>query len=196
MMKNKLNTAFWEAKYTHDLTRWDIGHISTPLKVYFDQLTDKNISILIPGAGNGYEAEYLFKAGFKNVFMLDFASQPLENFSTRVPDFPKNNLIKDNFFNHVGSYDLIVEQTFFCALDPSLRKEYVLKTHELLKAKAKLVGLFFNFPLTDEGPPFGGNIEEYKALFSKNYKLKVLETAHNSINERATKELFAIFEKR
>ena len=196
MMKNKLNTAFWEAKYISDLTRWDIGHISTPLKVYFDQLTDKNISILIPGAGNGYEAEYLFKAGFKNVFMLDFASQPLENFSTRVPDFPKNNLIKDNFFNHVGSYDLIVEQTFFCALDPSLRKEYVLKTHELLKAKAKLVGLFFNFPLTDEGPPFGGNIEEYKALFSKKYKLKVLETAHNSINERATKELFALFEKR
>ena len=111
MMKNKLDTAFWEAKYTDDLTRWDIGHISTPLKVYFDQLTDKNISILIPGAGNGYEAEYLFKAGFKNVFMLDFASQPLENFSARVPDFPKNNLIKNNFFNHVGSYDLIVEQT-------------------------------------------------------------------------------------
>ena len=60
MMKNKFDTTFWEAKYTHKLTRWDIGYISTPLKLYFDQLTNKNISILIPGAGNGYEAEYLF----------------------------------------------------------------------------------------------------------------------------------------
>ena len=195
-MKNKLDTTFWETKYTHDLTRWDIGYISTPLKLYFDQLTNKNISILIPGAGNGYEAEYLFNAGFKNVFMLDFASQPLKNFSARVPDFPKNNLIKDDFFNHMGSYDLIVEQTFFCALDPSLRKDYVLKTHKLLKANAKLVGLFFDFPLTDKGPPFGGNIKEYKLLFSKKYEIKVLEMAYNSINERATKELFAIFEKR
>ena len=96
-MKNKFDVSFWENKYTIKSTRWDVGYISTPLKTYFNQLEDKDISILIPGAGNGYEAEYLYELGFKNVFLLDFASQPLENFSARVPNFPKEHLIKDDF---------------------------------------------------------------------------------------------------
>jgi len=195
-MKNKFDRSFWENKYINNTIRWDIGYISTPLKAYFDQLNDKNISILIPGAGNSYEAEYLYKSGFKNVFILDLASQPLENFSVRVPDFPKKQLIKDNFFNHNGNYDLIIEQTFFCALDPALRNRYVHKMHELLAENGKLTGLFFDFPLTGEGPPFGGSKEEYTNLFFNDFIIKVLETAYNSINERATKELFAIFEKR
>jgi thiopurine S-methyltransferase len=195
-MTNKFDSSFWENKYVNKATRWDIGYISTPLKTYFDQLNDKNISILIPGAGNSYEAEYLYKSGFQNVSILDLASQPLENFSNRVSDFPKEQLIKDDFFNHKGSYDLIIEQTFFCALDPALRKNYVHKMLELLTENGALVGLFFDFPLTEEGPPFGGSKEEYVSLFSNNFIIKVLETAHNSIKERATKELFAIFEKR
>ncbi len=195
-MKNKFDISFWENKYTKNATRWDVGYISTPLKTYFNQLGDKDISILIPGAGNGYEAEYLYESGFKNVSLLDFASQPLENFSARVPNFPKDQLIKDNFFNHNGTYDLIVEQTFFCALDPALRNAYVKKAHELLAENGKLAGVFFDFPLTKQGPPFGGSTNEYTIHFSNNFTIKVLETAHNSINERATKELFAIFEKR
>lgn len=196
MMMNKFDSSFWENKYISKTIRWDIGYISTPIKKYFDQLSDKDISILIPGAGNGYEAEYLYKSGFKNVFILDLASQPLENFSARVPNFPIEQLIKIDFFNQIGKYDLIIEQTFFCALDPALRNKYVHKMHELLTPNGKITGLFFDFPLTDEGPPFGGSKEEYLSLFSNHFIIKVLETAHNSINERATKELFAIFEKR
>ena len=195
-MKNKLDPSFWENKYASKTTGWDIGYVSTPLKAYFQQLENKEISILIPGAGNGYEAEFLHKSGFTNVFMLDFAHQPLDNFSARVPSFPKQNLIKDDFFDHKGNYDLIIEQTFFCALNPTLRDMYVKKTHELLINDGKLVGLFFEFPLTDDGPPFGGSKEEYVTRFSNDFTIKVLEKAYNSINERAAKELFAIFEKR
>ena len=195
-MKNKFDVSFWENKYANNATGWDIGYISTPLKTYFNQIEDKDISILIPGAGHSYEAEYLYESGFKNVSLLDFASQPLENFSARVPNFPKDQLIKDDFFNHVGTYDLIVEQTFFCALDPSLRNAYVKKAYELLSENGKLTGVFFDFPLTKQGPPFGGSANEYTTRFTKSFTIKVLETAHNSINERATKELFAIFEKR
>ena len=195
-MKNKFDVSLWENKYANNATGWDIGYISTPLKTYFNQIEDKDISILIPGAGHSYEAEYLYESGFKNVSLLDFASQPLGNFSARVPNFPKDQLIKDDFFNHVGTYDLIVEQTFFCALDPSLRNAYVKKVYELLSENGKLTGVFFDFPLTKQGPPFGGSANEYTTRFTKSFTIKVLETAHNSINERATKELFAIFEKR
>ncbi|MEM9982653.1 MAG: SAM-dependent methyltransferase, partial [Bacteroidota bacterium] len=64
----KLNENYWESRYQHQQTGWDIGYISTPLKTYVDQLTEKNIRILIPGGGNGYEAAYLLEKGFPHVY--------------------------------------------------------------------------------------------------------------------------------
>lgn len=91
-------------------------------------------------------------------------------------------------------FDLIIEQTFFCALEPSLRKKYASKIATLLNNNGKIAGLLFNFPLTEVGPPFGGLTEEYKKLFSNKFKIKTLEKAYNSIKPRADKELFFIAE--
>jgi len=192
---NKFSAEYWEDKYQKDKTGWNIGYPSTPIKKYFDQLKDKNIKILIPGAGNAYEAEYLHKKGFTNVWVLDLAKSPLENLKIRVPDFPQEHLLQGDFFKHNTQYDLIIEQTFFCALNPLLRDKYVSKMASLLKPKGKLVGLLFDFELTEEGPPFGGSKAEYQKRFSIYFKIKVLERAHNSIKPRSGRELFAIFEK-
>ncbi|WP_175455576.1 methyltransferase domain-containing protein [Winogradskyella thalassocola] len=189
-----MNKAYWEERYTSHKTGWNIGYVSTPLKVYFDQLEDKTLKILIPGAGNSYEAEYLWNNGFKNVYVLDFAKQPLDNFKNRLPEFPQSQLLNANFFELDDSFDLIIEQTFFCALNPSLRSNYVKQMLQLLKPTGKLVGLLFNIELTEVGPPFGGNISEYQALFKQVFKIKVLKPSINSIKERQGNELFFIFE--
>lgn len=194
-MKN-LNRDFWENRYANSETGWDIGAVSTPVKTYIDQLENKNIDILIPGAGNAYEAEYLFQNGFQSLVVIDIASKPLQNLLLRVHEFPKDKLIQTDFFDYQGQFDLIVEQTFFCALHPSLRKNYVVKMAELLKPKGKLTGLFFDFNLTDEGPPFGGSVEEYQSLFEPLFNIKKLERCHNSILPRQGNELFFIFEKK
>lgn len=191
-----LNRDFWENRYATSETGWDIGTVSTPVKTYVDQLENKNIDILIPGAGNAYEAEYLFQNGFQSVVVIDIASKPLQNLLQRVPEFPEDKLIQTDFFDYQGQFDLIVEQTFFCALHPSLRKNYVVKMAELLKPKGKLTGLFFDFNLTDEGPPFGGSVEEYQSLFEPYFSIKKLERCHNSILPRQGNELFFIFEKK
>ena len=193
---NKFNASFWGEKYESNTTGWDLGKASTPIKEYIEQLEDKSISILIPGCGNGYEAEFLHNSGFTNVNVLDITKQPLENFSQRVSSFPTKNLIHGDFFKHKSQYDLILEQTFFCALDPKFRPSYAEKMHELLKDSGKLTGLLFDFPLTEEGPPFGGCINEYIAVFSKRFHIKTMEASHNSIESRNGKELFVIFEKK
>jgi len=118
-----LNKSYWNKKYKLGYTGWDAGRITTPLKEYFDQLENKEIRILIPGSGNGYEAEYLLEKRFMKVFLLDWSIIALKNFTKRNPNFPKKNLICENFFNHKSKYDLIIEQTFFCAINPSLRKK-------------------------------------------------------------------------
>ena len=191
-----LNKDYWEGRYQEQRLGWDIGHVSPPLKAYIDQLANKDLKILIPGAGYGYEAIYLFENGFKNTFVLDIAGQPLEDIKNRCPDFPQSQLIEDDFFTaKPDSFDLVLEQTFFCALDPELRPKYVERMQQIIKAGGKLAGLFFDFPLTDQGPPYGGSLVEYRELFEPFFQIKILERAHNSLAPRQGNELFFIFEK-
>ena len=191
-----LDKEYWDNRYSNKDTGWDIGYPSTPLKEYIDQLEDKNIKVLIPGAGNGYEAEHLHIKGFTNVHLLDISPAPLESFSKRVPAFPKEHLICEDFFKHDSRYDLIIEQTFFCALDPSLREKYVEHMHKLLAPAGKLVGLLFNDKLNDDKPPFGGSADEYKELFGKLFTARYFGTAYNSIEPRTGRELFVSFKRK
>ena len=191
-----LTQQYWNKRYVNDDFGWDLGEVSKPLKVYIEQLTNKDLTILIPGAGNSYEAEFLYNLGFKNVFVLDFAEEPLQNIKERMPQFPSTQLVQQDFFNHQGQYDLIIEQTFFCAINPSLRQQYVNHMKQLLKPNGKLVGLLFNDVLNTDKPPFGGNKEEYNALFSNLFNIKLMETAYNSIKPREGRELFVMIQNK
>ena len=175
---------------------WDIGYISTPIKTYIDQLDDKAQKILVPGAGQGYEAIYLHKSGFTETYVVDIASLPLQHIREECRDFPKSHLLETDFFAlEESGFDLVLEQTFFCALHPTLRPDYVQKMYEILKPGGILAGLFFDFPLTASGPPFGGSLKEYQKLFERKFQIHTLEPSYNSIPPRQGKELFFIFEK-
>src|SRR5690554_3696586 len=90
---------------------------------------------------------------------------------------------------------VILEQTFFCAITPELRPLYAEKAHQLLNENGTLAGVLFRFPLTEKGPPFGGNKKEYERLFKRKFKIKVLEECYNSIKPRQNNELFIIIKK-
>ncbi|MGB3617438.1 MAG: methyltransferase [Catalinimonas sp.] len=188
---NTFDTTYWEGRYQRQQTQWDAGSITTPLQTYFDGLHDRTWRILIPGAGNSYEAGYLHERGFLNVYLCDVAPTPLENFQRRHPDFPPEHLLHQNFFDLTGgAYDLIVEQTFFCALAPALRPDYAAQMHRLLKPGGRLVGLLFDAPLNQDHPPFGGDRTEYLTYFEGLFEVHTFERAHNSIPPRAGRELF------
>ncbi|MGC6431586.1 MAG: methyltransferase domain-containing protein [Jejuia sp.] len=190
---------YWSKRYQEQNTGWDIGEPSSPLKTYIDQLETKDLKILIPGAGNSYEAEYLFSKGFKNVYVLDIAEEPLEALQKRVPDFPSKQILQDDFFEHQGTYDLILEQTFFCSFPPlpETRKAYAKQMHELLAKNGKLIGLWFDIPLTGdmEKRPFGGSKEEYLIYFEPYFKINTFEKCYNSIPPRMGSELFGVLTK-
>jgi methyl halide transferase len=200
-MEENTTENYWTNRYKDQSTGWDIGHPSEPLKAYIDQLADKNIRILIPGAGNAYEAEYLYAQGFTNVFVMDISPIPLQNFIDRNPNFPKEQLIEANFFEHKAKYDLIIEQTFFCSFEPTKenRNNYVKQMAALLNTNGKLVGIWFDIPLIEgnmDKRPFGGNKEEYLKYLTPHFEVKTFETCYNSITPRAGQELFGIFIKK
>lgn len=190
-----LDQKFWAERYKSGQTGWDIGGVSTPLKEYIDQLENKEIKILIPGCGNAYEADYLFEKGFKNVYIIDIAREPIDLFLTAHQDFPKDQVINADFFELEDEFDLVLEQTFFCALDPVLRLEYVKKMYSILRSKGKLVGVLFNVPLNQDHPPFGGSKEEYQSLFKSHFKKISIHECYNSIKPRMDREVFIKIEK-
>ena len=186
---------YWEDRYHNSEIAWDMLQISPPLKVYFDQIQDKTIKILIPGCGNAYEAEYLINQGFTDVHVLDIALQPLKNLKCRLSDTNALHLHHIDFFEFHDKFDLIIEQTFFCSMNPSFRSAYSEKMKELLNEKGCLAGLLFDFPLAS-GPPYGGNIHEYYTYFEPYFFFKTFQRAYNSYHKRYPKELFINLEKK
>ena len=190
-----LDQEYWDIQYKTNATGWDLGKVSPPIKIYIDTLKDKNISILIPGCGNSYEAEHLLNQGFTNVTVMDIAPTLIENLQKKFENNSNITILLSDFFEHQGVYDLIMEQTFFCALPPTMRQKYVSKMHQLLSNKGKLVGLLFNKTF-EAGPPFGGSQSEYEELFKNHFEFLQMDLCQNSIKPRANSELFIEFQKK
>ena len=194
------DAAYWQARYVAGRDGWDTRGVTPPLRVYFDQLAvAAQPRILIPGAGRAYEAEYLHQLGCREVFVADIAPEALAALAARVRDFPAAHLLLADFFALANDppYDLIVEQTFFCALDPGLRPTYARQCAHLLRPGGTLMGLLFD---TDFGPvqepPFGGSRKEYRAYFEPYFEFRHFETATNSLKPRQGRELFICLKKK
>jgi SAM-dependent methyltransferase len=193
--KKNLNQEYWDTQYKNNATGWDLGAVSPPIKEYIESLENKNISILIPGCGNSHEAEHLLNLGFTNVTVIDIAPTLVDKLQHKFQKNPNIKIILGDFFEHQARYELIIEQTFFCALPPTMRENYVSKMHQLLADEGKLIGLLFN-KIFESGPPFGGSQFEYNQLFNSHFEFLQMDMCQNSIKPRANSELFIEFQKK
>ena len=195
-----LDKNYWKNRYQTGEIAWDAGMVTTPIKAYIDHLVatnvDKNLKILIPGAGSGHEAAYLWTQGFQKVFVCDWAEEAINRYRNNVPEFPESQLIIGDFFQLNEQFDLIIEQTFFCALDPQLRLRYAEKMAELLHTEGVLTGVLFSRMFPFQGPPFGGDSLEYANYFEPYFDILIMEDCFNSIQPRAEAELWIKLKKK
>lgn len=187
---------YWDARWENQETGWDIGYASPTLIKYIDGIADKSTAILIPGCGNAYEAAYLLQQGFTNITLIDIAPLAVENLKKKLDGNSAINILCEDFFEHKGAYDLVLEQTFFSAIPPFRRKEYVAKMHEILNENGSIAGLLFNKHFNNPFPPFGGSTEEYQTLFQPYFDIKKMEESYNSIPPRQGSEVFIHFIKK
>ena len=196
----KLNAQYWQERWSNQKTGWDIGHPNHGLIAEVKVRFPKTTKILIPGAGRGHEAEALWAAGYLDNYGCDWAPEAFEKLRTSevlakaVPDVveAQERLIVSDFFALTDSFDLILEQTFFCAINPALRERYVEQAAALLKPVGKWLGILFDCHFPTEGPPFGGDAETYEQLFSKYFEVRHLERFSGSIEPRQGKELLGL----
>ena len=142
--------------------------------------------------------ETLAENGFDGT-AIDFSSGPVTYLKNALK---KRNLegriLHQDFFSldesHEGVYDLVLEQTFFCAISPKQRRDYVLNVSRILKPGGMLVGLFYH---TDKqgGPPYNTTREDIETHFSEKFKIQELYKSTLSSEQRKGKEWLGILKK-
>ncbi len=180
---------YWNSRWKEGKTGWDLGMPSPPILHLINTLQPKKSSrILIPGCGNAWEAAWLAEQGFQHITLVDISPELCRILEQRFATTPAVHIHCADFFYLEETYDLILEQTFFCAILPELRNAYVAKMADLLSAEGILAGVLFdtNFPF--EGPPFGGHGEEYRPLFEHHFSDVRIEPCTHSAAPRAGNE--------
>jgi hypothetical protein len=193
--ESPLDQLYWDAQYQANQTAWDLGCCSPAFQALVAGINDKNAAILIPGCGSSYEAKHLVSIGFTNITLIDIAPTLVQKLQAEFKETPQVRVILTDFFAHQNQYDYIVEQTFFCALPPTLRVQYVAKMHQLLQPKGQLMGLLFDTTF-EVSPPFGGSKEEYISLFESAFTLLQLDKTSLSVPKRVGIELAFQFQKK
>lgn len=190
---------FWEQRYQSRKTSWDL---QGPTPVFVRLIQDQVIppgKLLVPGAGRGYDAIAFAKAGF-DVTSIDLAPSACEALrqAASAEGVPLAVRRADFFdLEEAGTYDAILEYTFYCAIPVAYRSRYRDQMHQLLKPGGTLFGLFFPLESIDpDGPPFGVNRDDIVASFSQDFELRHESFPPESIKPRAGRELLMRWQKR
>lgn len=196
MNTKKLSESYWDKRHQLGDTPWDIGEAAPALISYFSKNSLEGKTLLIPGAGLAHEAKALSKI-YPNarITVLDISQSLVHYLQDAFAGQGNVTIICEDFFDHDGKYDFIMEQTFFCALDPSLRKAYFSKMFELLRPGGRLAGLWFHCVFDKIGPPFGGDVEDYVQDAKTFFKEFTIDYHPDSIPPRKDREVFLEFIK-
>ena len=190
---------FWEELYQTNYDKWDLKEATPIFKQLATELPLGRVCII--GCGRGYDAIEFAKIGFQ-VTAIDFAPSAISSLKNMANLMEVSlEIIRKNIFDllpkYHNSFDYVLEQTCFCAIHPSRRKEYETIVKGILKMGGHLVGLWFPLDkdLEQGGPPYGTSIEEVKSTFDSGWEIKKEEFSEYSIKPRKGREKLVIFKR-
>lgn len=164
----------WEKLYQEGDTGWEKGEASPGLVDWLAEHGSKDSgSVLIPGCGFGHDVRAWAQAGY-NALGYDLAPSAVAGAKQRTPkeldkaDFHLGDFLEDEPFD---TFDFIFEHTFFCAIDPVRRDDYVAAVLRWLQPGGQLLAVHYFLPKDEEGPPFGVDREEILSRFAPNFEL-------------------------
>lgn len=189
----------WQGHYESNDLGWDLGQVAPPFVKLWQEKKLPVGKVLVPGCGRGHEVVFLAENGFE-VTAIDFSKGAVTYLEKALQERGlSGRVLHQDFFglddSHDGIYDLVLEQTFFCAIAPRQRRDYVLNVARMLRPGGMLVGLFYNKD-KEGGPPYNTTREDIETHFSGKFKIQQLDKTPLSAEQRKDKEWLGIFKKR
>jgi len=191
----------WQRRYEEKDTPWDKGMAAPPLVHYLRENTIAG-HVLVPGCGRGHDVRALARQPGCSVVGLDLAPAAVAEASRLDATLGVGSaidFITGDFFklsgDLKGSFNWIVEHTCFCAIDPSLRPDYVAAAASALQPGGKFFGIFYLTPDVESGPPFAVSREELSALFDRHFTLLNQWVPKECFPGREGRELVRILQK-
>jgi methyl halide transferase len=196
---NDLTPEAWEERYQTGQDPWNLGFPAPPLVDLLASAALLPGSVAVLGCGAGSDALFFAEAGFE-VMGFDFATSAIDRAQQNARDrnLPVRFLQRDIFAlpaEFPQQFDYVVEHTCFCAIDVTLRSDYVRVVKDLLRTQGKLLGLFFTHSRPG-GPPFGVKPQEVLDLFAPHFDILEFRAAEHSIERRQGEEHLGIFQVR
>jgi methyl halide transferase len=189
----------WQRHYDENDLGWDLGQVAPPFIRLWQEGKLPLGKVLVPGCGRGHEVLFLAENGFE-VTGVDYSAGAVRHLENALKERNlKGRILHQDFFSldnsHESVYDLVIEQTFFCAIAPRQRQDYVQNVARILKPGGTLAGLFYH---TDKegGPPYNTTREDIETHFSDHFDIEKLEKESQSAEQRKDKEWRAVLKKK
>ncbi|XP_024368637.1 probable thiol methyltransferase 2 isoform X1 [Physcomitrium patens] len=169
MKVQPMDTA-WDQLWKEKVTPWDLQGVTPVISQLLKDNKIREGKVLVPGCGGGHDVVAMGSAA-RRVIGLDISKTALEHAEALAQKSLNAEFVEfenADFFSYTPpfKFDFIFDYTFFCALDPSLRRKWAEKMAELLALDGELITLMF--PLDDHpgGPPFSVSLEAYQQVLS------------------------------
>jgi len=196
--QNGYSQSDWQGHYDSGECPWDLGEVAPPFRRLLEEGRLNPGSLIVPGCGRGHEVLYFARNGF-DVTAVDYTEGAVTTLGERLREQNiQAQVLRQSFFDldtsHDKQYDMMLEQTFFCAIHPDQRADYVATASRILKQGGRLFGLFYETG-EEGGPPFNTTEQNIHDQFSDRFRVFSLEKCDHSIERRQGKEWLAILEK-
>ena len=191
---------FWENLYLSGETGWDLGGFTPIFNQWIETIKYPKI-ICVLGSGNGWDAINFASKGHI-VTAVDFSKSAVRSMELKAKENNiKLEIIHKDIFDLVDVYknhfDIVLEYTCYCAIDPKRRNDYMEMVKHILKPNGRFVGLLFPIDkdLSEGGPPYGVNIKTTIRKLSEYLSFEKSDYPELSVKSRLGRELFVIFKK-
>jgi len=191
--KNVSAPDYWEAAYREKRDGWELGEPTPPIVRALAGSPAKGRALVL-GAGRGHEARAAAKAGW-SVVGVDFAPSARAEAERLTPPELAGRItwrVADLFDlagTDAGAFDLVLEHTTFCAIDPARRDEWMRVVSAVLRPGGTLLGLFYTHG-REGGPPYGATHDAVlRALERAGFELLSSEVPADSVERRRGDEL-------
>lgn len=192
------NSDFWTKIYNEGDAGWDLADAAVAFKDMIQRLKFPKGRFLVLGCGAGHDAALFAKAGHV-VTAVDFSAGAIEQAKKLYGHLENLTFIQQDIFTlpHEWneSFDVIIEHTCFCAIEPHRRKEMVKLWRRLLHEEGQIMGVFFSM-LKRAGPPYGSSEWEIRELLKDSFQFLFWGRWRESLPKREGRELFVLAKKR